>query len=416
MNTPKKPKLDNAPSRNFFYRHILRALHDEGGKAKSSSVCEKIINSFDIPDEVRQRKFACGNNILINTINWARHKLVQDGYLAPPTERGIWELSEKGKDAVRVLDEGGSPELRKFFGDEGEAYPEVRRRERQANLPEREKPEIRMPASPSHNFFFRPLLESLYEEGGKASCAALYSKITSRFDIPDDIKKREFSGENNVLRSAKQDLVDNGYLLPSPEREIWEISEKGKVAIREFQEGGSAETREFFGINDEWCAESTEAIEKPAPGTYEKAEREQHDLGLIRTMEAHKFERLCGLLLKAAGYTDIEITPMTKDGGYDGFGFVSLGLVKSKIAFQSKRYAEDRLIPVNDIRAFSAVIRNVNAAQGVFFTTSDFSQSAINEADTHGIRLINGEKFLELLYDHQVCCTVRIDKNALDNV
>lgn len=416
MNIPKKPKLDDVPSRKFFYRHILRALHDEGGKAKSSAVCDKIINSFDIPDEVRQRKFSGGNNILINTIDWARYELVQKKYLAP-TERGFWELSEQGKDAIRTLDGGGSPELQKLFGSEDASYPEVRRREKPADSPEFERPQIRIPTNPSHNFFFRPLLESLHEEGGKASCASLYNKITSRFDIPDDIKKREFSGENNVLRSAKQNLVDNGYLLSSSEREIWEMSEKGKAAIREFQDGESSETRKFFGDNDERYAEQPAEIhEEPVPGTFEKTERERHDLELIRAMDAYKFERLCGLLLKKTGYTDIKITERTRDGGYDGSGFLSRGLAKEKIAFQSKRYGEGNLISVNDIRAFSTVTRNVNAKQGVFFTTSDFTRGAIDEAEAQGIRLINGEKFLELLYEHKVCCAVSIDKNALDNV
>ncbi len=50
------------------------------------------------------------------------------------------------------------------------------------------------------------------------------------------------------------------------------------------------------------------------------------------------FERLCQRLLREAGFTKVEVTGQSGDGGIDGKGVLRVNLLSFQVIFQCKRW------------------------------------------------------------------------------
>lgn len=119
---PVRPKISaiklrkkgrGTPSEEF-YLPLLQALVDLGGSAPANIVVERVgeimknvLNDYDRmpldsnPNELRWEK----------KTHWARFHLVQRGLLSNQSEKGIWEITESGRDWLEEhLDQS------KFFG------------------------------------------------------------------------------------------------------------------------------------------------------------------------------------------------------------------------------------------------------------------------------------------------------------
>ncbi len=119
---------------------------------------------------------------------------------------------------------------------------------------------------------------------------------------------------------------------------------------------------------------------------------------VITNMDPYGFERLSQRLLRECGFTQVEVTKKSGDGGIDGTGKLRInGIFSFNIAFQCKRY--QGVVGSGDIRDFRGSL-TTNIEKGVFITTSSFSKSAIEEASSPGkqqIDLIDGEEFISKL-------------------
>lgn len=91
------------------------------------------------------------------------------------------------------------------------------------------------------------------------------------------------------------------------------------------------------------------------------------------------------------------------DGGVDGvIDQDKLGL--QRIYVQAKRYAAENTVGRETIQAFVGALHGRNVAQGIFITTSRFSQSATDYARGIGTRvvLIDGTRLAELMIAYGV--------------
>ena len=115
-------------------------------------------------------------------------------------------------------------------------------------------------------------------------------------------------------------------------------------------------------------------------------------------MDPYAFERLAQRVLRECGFTQVEVTKKSGDGGIDGTGKLRInGIFSFNIAFQCKRY--QGIVSAGDIRDFRGSL-TTNIEKGVFITTGSFSKSAIEEASSPGkqqIDLIDGEEFITKL-------------------
>lgn len=137
----------------------------------------------------------------------------------------------------------------------------------------------------------------------------------------------------------------------------------------------------------------------------EDEQKLQEELNVIRSIRPDQFERLCVRLFKGLGYEDVKPTPQSRDGGYDGVGYLVSGLVRFKVIFQAKRYAQDNKISGPNISEFLGTMdAPVNAEKGVFITTSYFSPDAQKRATALGgrIALVNGEDLIKLLREYRI--------------
>ena len=227
-----------------------------------------------------------------------------------------------------------------------------------------------------------------------------------------------------VIHFARWWLRLAGYIEPSKIRGIWELSEKGKEIIPELE---NMDNEQLDNFRKEVTRKGTEtqkqrnkekghvSAEKQASNLQmdtdesrteidlEYKEKQQH-LEQIKQMDPSKFERLCAQLLKKAGYEDVKVTSKAGDGGLDGFGFLSVGLIRFSVAFQAKRFKDVKIGP-DPIQALYGARRQDHKEKAVFITTSSFTKKAQEAARQLSIDLIDGDKLIDLLRKYEIGCS-----------
>jgi restriction system protein len=114
------------------------------------------------------------------------------------------------------------------------------------------------------------------------------------------------------------------------------------------------------------------------------------------------FEALVRQLLVALGFEEVELTPISGDGGIDVRGTLVVGdVVRTRMAVQVKRWKGNVGAPiVQQVRGSLGTHE-----QGLIITTSDFSRSAYAEAqrpDAIPVALMNGKQLVALLVENDI--------------
>jgi restriction system protein len=81
-----------------FLNPLLDAMREKGGQARPREIYDAIAQRLDLSEEERTVTNKNGCPRFENQIAWARSYLVKTGYLDSPS-RGIWRLTDKGKEA-----------------------------------------------------------------------------------------------------------------------------------------------------------------------------------------------------------------------------------------------------------------------------------------------------------------------------
>ncbi|MFZ6022349.1 MAG: restriction endonuclease [Patescibacteria group bacterium] len=127
----------------------------------------------------------------------------------------------------------------------------------------------------------------------------------------------------------------------------------------------------------------------------------------LRSTDPYYFQKVILLLLQKMGYGDFIETPKSGDGGIDGIiNEDKLGL--DKIYIQAKRYADGNKVRELEVRNFiGAMSRDTH--KGIFVTTSDFDEKAVQKARDaqQKIILINAELIVELMIRYDVGVQVK---------
>ena len=138
-------------------------------------------------------------------------------------------------------------------------------------------------------------------------------------------------------------------------------------------------------------------------------------------MDPWGFERLAQRLLRECGFTQVQVTKKTGDGGIDGTGKLKInGIFSFNVAFQCKRYKGS--VSAGDIRDFRGSLAT-NIEKGVFITTGSFTKAARDEASEQGkqqIDLIDGDEFMNKLAEYNIGLkevkSYDIDENFFRNI
>jgi HJR/Mrr/RecB family endonuclease len=96
----------------------------------------------------------------------------------------------------------------------------------------------------------------------------------------------------------------------------------------------------------------------------------------LHNIRPRQFEELICELLARLGW-DVELTPESKDGGYDIIGFSgNTGGIKTSWIIECKKYAPHRKVGVGVVRALCGVKEQIKVANAMIVTTSTFTRGA----------------------------------------
>jgi len=120
-------------------------------------------------------------------------------------------------------------------------------------------------------------------------------------------------------------------------------------------------------------------------------------------MDPYQFEDLIRRLLEEMGYQDVETTSPANDKGVDVVGNIEVGITAVREVVQVKRHRQNIQRPVLD--ALRGSLHRFGAVRGTIITTAGYSKGTRDAAFEHGaapITLIDGEKVLDLLIEHEL--------------
>ena len=257
---------------------------------------------------------------------------------------------------------------------------------------------------PTFQSLLWPTLKALEEKGGSASIEELSEVVAATMNLPDEILEiphKDGPRSEVEYRSAWArtylkmiDAVENS------DRGVWTITDIGRhVAsdkrVRQLVKDAEAKRRKAKSrpaITAEDAAETNDAVN-------DEAGWEDALLSIVRRLDPSAFERLCQRLLRESGFTKVEVTGRSGDGGIDGAGVLRVNLLSFHVRFQSKRYTGS--VGSGEIRDFRGAMVG-RADKGLFITTGRFTKEAEREAVRDGapaIDLIDGSELCRLLKD-----------------
>ena len=255
--------------------------------------------------------------------------------------------------------------------------------------------------TPKANDLLWPTLKALEELGGSASIQELSEQVAKDLELSDEIlniphqdgpqSEIEYRAAWARTRLKFVSAVDN------TSRGIWTITAIGRGIQTE------QKVRELVRLE---LAEQNKKRQsgKAEPDTENDGPADEQDwkealLSIVSGIEPAAFERLCQRVLRESGFTMVEVTGRSGDGGIDGSGVLRVKLISFHVLFQCKRYAGS--VSASEIRDFRGAMVG-RADKGLFITTGAFTKDAKREAVRDGapaIDLIDGMDLCILLRD-----------------
>jgi restriction system protein len=257
---------------------------------------------------------------------------------------------------------------------------------------------------PTREQLLNPVLQALVELGGSGSIEEINGKVISNLNIPEELAviphiKGKEGGQTELeyeLAWVRTMLRGNGY-IESSKRRIWALVDNNKTNIMgfDFQTPQlSAEQKEE--IEESWKAKLLKII--------------------IEKLSPAAFERLIQRFLREKGFSQVEVTGKTGDGGIDGKGIAKInGILSFHVVFQCKKY--QGAVSASHIRDFRGAMVG-RTDKGLFITTGYFTRDALKEANREGVQtidLIDGEKLVEKFKELNLGVNVElVEKISID--
>ncbi len=239
---------------------------------------------------------------------------------------------------------------------------------------------------PKREYFFKPVLQALQELGGSGSNEEINNKVVEILKVSDelltimhkDTNQTEFEYQMAWVRT----MLKSQGLLENSQRGVWAISSSG----------------DFTTIKVKWDRQLENEVNEEL---IEVENWKEKVINVItENLSPAAFERLIQRVLREKGFTQVEVTGRTGDGGIDGRGIAKInGILSFHIIFQCKKYKAKSKVGASEIRDFRGAMVG-RTDKGLFITTASFTRDAILEATRDGapaIDLMDGEKLAEKL-------------------
>lgn len=260
-----------------------------------------------------------------------------------------------------------------------------------------------------------PAFTALKELGGSGTNDEILNQVIKDLNIPDEVADITHMGKVNQSELSYQLAWARTYLskygvIQNSARSVWSITpnfvsidvldEKEIVAsvVKKNAEKRNkpATVTEDIPEDDDPANDDEEFPDEIKPWKEKLAE-------ILQTMDPYGFERLTQRVLRECGFSQVEVTKKSGDGGIDGTGKLKInGIFSFNVAFQCKRYSG--VVGAPDIRNFRGSL-TTNIEKGLFITTGTFSKAAREEACSPGkqqIDLLDGEEFINKLTEYEI--------------
>jgi restriction system protein len=251
---------------------------------------------------------------------------------------------------------------------------------------------------PTFDTLMNPVIQALKVLGGSGTIQEIDDTATEIAGLSDEqlevLHNPERGGQTEVeyrLAWARTYLKKFG-VLENSGRGIWALTPQA----RQLDQVDPRKVKRFV----------QEQMKKPH-STFEADEFEESTieatwqdelLDALLEMSPPAFERLALRLLRESGFTHVEVTGKSGDGGIDGKGIMRLGgLLSFHVIFQCKRYRGS--VTTGQVRDFRGAMVG-RADKGLLITTGNFTKDATREATRDGapaIDLIDGDLLVEKL-------------------
>lgn len=244
---------------------------------------------------------------------------------------------------------------------------------------------------PSFQFFIKPTLDALYQLGGSGANSEIYKKIIQitqlSEEIIDEMHSFTMTEVEYRLMWARTYLKNYG-AVENSKQGVWVLTTKGAALAKQTD----LDVKEIirFTNNKNVAAKNHDSDSNSFTET--KGWREQIT-DILLNMSPYAFEKLAQRLLRECGFSDVEVTKKSGDGGIDGTGKLRInGIFSFNVAFQCKRYKG--AVGAPDIRDFRGSL-STNIEKGVLITTGSFTRAALEEASSEGKNRLDGRRGID---------------------
>ena len=251
--------------------------------------------------------------------------------------------------------------------------------------------------SPTYTELIVPTYQALIKLGGSGTNNEICEQVIKDLQLSDEVVDESHLGSESQteleyqLAWARTYLKNFGVIINSA-RSVWSITP-------DYTTGVELDAREIVSYTANRNAERRKGRRK-----IEEVNCENPDDGIAEN-----------------GFTQVEVTKKSGDGGIDGTGKLKInGIFSFNVAFQCKRYKG--AVGASDIRDFRGSL-TTDIEKGVFITTGVFTKAAKEEASNPGkqqIDLIDGEEFINKIAQYGIgvreVITYEIDEEFFEKI
>ena len=268
---------------------------------------------------------------------------------------------------------------------------------------------------PHYYDLMNPLLAALKTLGGSGSNDEILNQVTSDLAIPDEVADILHGDRQNMTEIAYQlnwakSYLKNYGILENSARGVWAIkpehmtteSVDAKQIVADVVKKTRAKRTAPISVevdaltDDDPTNDGVDTPDEMKPWRERLAD-------ILQNMDPYGFERLAQRLLRECGFSDVQVTKKSGDGGIDGSGKLLInGIFSFNVAFQCKRYKGS--VGAAEIRDFRGSVSN-SIEKGIMITTGTFSKAARDEATDPGkkqVDLIDGEALIDKIAQYEI--------------
>ena len=264
---------------------------------------------------------------------------------------------------------------------------------------------------PKYSELLFPVVGALKALGGSGTNEEILDKVCELEVFSPAIQNFQRDGHQQTVLSYRLHWART-YLkavgaIENTERGFWTLTEKGRTLDKVACEKIPASVRREHYKKRKQQENDETGSEEIRDGDDELSWRETLHSVLIK-MDPGAFERLSQRILRESGFTKVEVTGKSGDGGIDGMGILRVKLVSFTVLFQCKRY--QGTVGPGVIRDFRGAMQG-RCDKGLVITTGTFSSDARKEATRDGapaVDLIDGDALCDLLKELKLGVSVKL--------